>query len=52
VLACAGLTFAQTRYFSPDVQQQVVAQLFLVWILITAVLYWRAPASGSTLIRQ
>jgi hypothetical protein len=52
VLACADLAFAQTRYFSPDAQQQVVAQLVLAWILITAVLYWRAPASGSTIIRQ
>ena len=46
VLACAGLAFAQTRYFSPDVQQQVVAQLFLLWVLITAVLCWRTPAAS------
>jgi hypothetical protein len=44
VLAGAGVAFAQTRYFSPDVQQQVVAQLFLVWIVMTAVLCWRTPA--------
>jgi hypothetical protein len=49
VMACAGLAFAQTRYFSPDVQQQVVGQLFLLWILVTAVLCLRTPAAASTL---
>jgi hypothetical protein len=43
VLACAALAFAQTRYFSPDVQQQVVAQVFLLWVLLTAVLCARTP---------
>ena len=49
VLACAGLAFGQTRYFSPDVQQQVVAQLFLLWVLITALLCARvrSPAAAS-----
>lgn len=45
VLAGAGVAFGQTRYFSPDVQQQVVAQLFLLWILLTAALCFRTPAA-------
>ena len=47
VLACAGLAFGQTRYFSPDVQQQVVAELFLLWVLMTAVLCRRTAAAST-----
>ena len=43
-VAVLGDTPDPTRYFSPDVQQQFVAQLFLLWVLITAALCLRTPA--------
>lgn len=37
IAAVAGMSFAQHGYFYPDVQQQVVGQLFVLWVLVTAV---------------
>lgn len=43
VLVVPGaVSFRDTGFFYPDVQQQVVAQVFLLWMLIAAIVVWRA----------
>jgi hypothetical protein len=46
--ALAGVCFAQGGYFYPDVQQQVVGNAFMLWLLLTAVLCWRPSTSTTT----
>ena len=44
VLVIPGaVSFRDTGFFYPDVQQQVVAQVFLLWMLIAAIVVWRGP---------
>jgi hypothetical protein len=44
IAAVAGVSFRQHGYLYPDVQQQVVGQLFVLWIVVTAVVCGRRPA--------
>jgi hypothetical protein len=42
VLVLPGLvSFGDSGFLSPDVQQQVVGQVFFVWVLIAAIVLWR-----------
>jgi hypothetical protein len=41
-IARAAVSFRGTASLSPDVQQQVVAQVFLLWLLVAAIVVWTA----------
>ncbi len=49
VLVLPGaVAFGETGFFYSDVQQQVVAQVFLLWLLAAAIVVWRSrPAYES-----
>jgi hypothetical protein len=45
VLVVPGLvSFGDAGFLSPDVQQQVIAQVFFFWVLLAAIALWRVPA--------
>jgi hypothetical protein len=49
VLVLPGLaSFGDTGFLYADVQQQVVAQVFLVWLLVASIVVWRGPARTRT----
>jgi hypothetical protein len=39
----AAVSFGDSGFLSPDVQQQVVAQVFLLWLLVASIVVWRSP---------
>jgi hypothetical protein len=41
----AAVSFQNSGFFYPDVQQQVVAQVFLLWLLLAAIVVWRSRAA-------
>jgi len=43
----AMVSFGGHGFFYPDVQQQVIAQVFLLWLVIGAIVLWRGGARRS-----
>ena len=46
----AMISFGDSGFLYPDVQQQIVSQVFLLWLLVGAIVIWRSqPATVVTL---
>jgi hypothetical protein len=42
----AVVSFGDSGVLYPDVQQQVVAQVFSLWLLVAAIVVWRSPRTS------